>query len=771
MVGDEATYLMQAQSLAFDGDFFYYAGDYRRFVALWHGPPGGLILQSNDEGATIAFGKPPFYAAVLAPFVRIAPVRGPFVANALLVALAAVASARALSRRVGPAAPLWVAAFLFASVTFAFVFWAHADLFLMVLVALALALGYGWDGATGPTAGPPAWSCSAGRRAGALIALVALSRPFYATLFLPVALAATTRSPRPRARAAGAAGAGSPLSPPGRAGRSLVAVGLSLALHGHWTSYSGERMGFYSYTGFPDVDFPASAWSDRLAERGGPGSWIAARSLQIPVLPKVTAWNVLYFLAGRDVGLLPYFLPRSWAWPPSGPAAGAGRSSSRSPSPPPASSTCGRSTSMAAAARSPTATSCRSTPRFWFLAAGVDRRWRPAWTVAAPLAVTLLAAPFLWPLWTAPRAYPHLPGGGYRYVAPAARVLLPYETTLDHLKPSGHEDVRHNGLWIKSLDPTLDPAAPGGWLELVPGGSGARAGRCCSGRPAASTLRLELAPPAPAEVEVEGAAPSRWSCLASSGIRRSAFLLTPGPARAHHRMWWTEQPFWLYQLGIGIPPGEMPPGEPVRFRLMPSPAMDALRSDLEHGQGGGGPSPYSADPPVPDRADVGVVVGRHHRPVAGHGPRQPRLVVVAEDRRREQDLELPVERQERLEQHRLGPDHRPLGADHVLLGRVGHVVGEVDVVAVDHDPRAQPGQQLEIEVGHVAVDLDHVGRVDEQHVAGLEPPELVRVDVLDLPAEHLDAGQAGHPVAGVGVDAGDGAGAPSGRFRSSARVM
>jgi len=569
VVGDEATYLMQAQSLAFDGDLYYDAGDYRRFVALWHVPPEGLILQSNDHGATIAFGKPPFYAAVLAPFVRIAPVRGPFVANALLVALAAVLSAWALSRRVGAAAPLWVAAFLFASVSFAFVFWAHADLFLMVLVAVALALGYVWNGGDGAESGTSRLVLLRWAAAGALIAPVALSRPFYATLFLPVALAATTRSPGERAagrwRRLAALAAGAVVV-------SLVAVGLSLALYGHWTSYSGERMGFYSYTGFPDVDFPASAWADRLAERGGPGSWNAARSLQIPVLPKVTAWNVLYFLAGRDVGILPYFLPLALGLAAFRP----GR---------------GRWALLVAVA---VTAACffyvrpfnfyggggsianryilPVYPAFWFLAADVDRRWRPAWTVAAPLAVTVLAAPFLWALWTAPRTYPHLPGGGYRYVTPAARLLLPYETTLDHLKPSGHEDVRHNGLWIKSLDPTLDPAVPGGWLELVPGRSGALRGEMLIGTPRRlRTLRLELAPPAPGQVEVEGA---EAEPLVLSSAAGNAFLLTPGAPRAHHRMWWTDRPVWLYRLGIGVPPGEVPPGEPVRFRLVPSPAMD-----------------------------------------------------------------------------------------------------------------------------------------------------------------------------------------------------
>jgi len=567
LVGDEATYLMQAQSLAFDGDLFYDAGDYRRFVALWHTPPEGLILQSDDEGATIAFGKPSFYAIVIAPFVRVAPVRGPFVANALLLALAGVAAALALRRRIGPAAPLWVAAFLFGSVSFAYVFWAHADLFLMVLAALALALAYGRDGEAGG-ARASRWSLVRWAGAGALLAPVALSRPFYATLLLPVALAAASSGRREGAarwKRLAALVTGALLV-------ALAAVGISLAVHGHWTSYGGERMGFYSYTGFPQVDFPAADWADRLAERGGPGSWAAARSFQIPVLPKVTAWNVLYFLAGRDVGLLPYFLPLVLGIAAFRPCRGRWALLVAVV----ATAACflyvrpfnfyGGGGSIANRYILPVY------PALWFLAAGVERRWRPAWAAGAPVLVALIAAPFLWPTWAAPRGYPHLPSGGYRYVAPAARLLLPYETTLDHLKPSGHEDARHHGLWIKSLGPELDPNAPGGWMELAPDGSGVRAGELLVGAPRRlGLLRLEFAPPGPGEVEVDGGH-TEPAVLPSAG--GSAFLLTPGPARAHHRMWWTEQPFWLYRLVVRVLPGELPPGTPARFRLIPSPPID-----------------------------------------------------------------------------------------------------------------------------------------------------------------------------------------------------
>ena len=138
LVGDEATYLMAAESLAWDQDLLYTEADYERFVEHWGTPPEGLILQSGDGGAHLAYAKPFFYPLVISPFVRLAPGRGVFVANALLLALAGLVAAGALRPVLGASAPLWTAVFLFASVAFAYTFWAHADLLLMVLVTVAL---------------------------------------------------------------------------------------------------------------------------------------------------------------------------------------------------------------------------------------------------------------------------------------------------------------------------------------------------------------------------------------------------------------------------------------------------------------------------------------------------------------------------------------------------------------------------------------------------------------------------------------------------------
>ena len=60
VIGDEATYLMAAESLAWDGDLRYQRQDFDRFVEHWGVEPEGLILQSGDGGVHITFGKPFF---------------------------------------------------------------------------------------------------------------------------------------------------------------------------------------------------------------------------------------------------------------------------------------------------------------------------------------------------------------------------------------------------------------------------------------------------------------------------------------------------------------------------------------------------------------------------------------------------------------------------------------------------------------------------------------------------------------------------------------
>ena len=549
LVGDEATYLMQAQSLAWDFDLAYERRDYDRFRRQWEHQPEGLILQSSDGGAHYAFGKPFFYSIYIAPFLRLSPTRGAPLANALLLVLAALAAAVTLRRRLGSAAPLYVAAFVFASVTFAHVFWIHADLFLMCLVALAFALAYGGGQhrvelteiyTDARTVGPLLY-WSRWIAVGALLGVVILSRPFYLPLLLPAALAVPRLRRRDGLLALGL-GVGAFL---------VLAVVTNLAVRDTWTSYGGERQGFYSYTGFPEVDLAQGAWQEGAAQRGA--GWVRLQTLQVGFDAAQTGWNAVYFLAGRHVGVLPYFLPLLlglWAW-----RGGQGRGALLL-----AVITVvalflllksfnfyGGGDSLANRYFLPLY------PALWFLAG------RPRGGGGA-LLVTLAAAPFLLPLWTAPWAFPRDADGGYRYVSAAAHHWLPYETTQSHLKPSGREDVMHNGLWVKPLSTSLYAAKDGSSLGL----EGITGELLVGSSVPLTEVRVIFDAPAPGGPIVTGGERGETAFLPDG---RVLLQLRPLKLRARHRMWWTNDPVYLYQLGVRADGPASPPRS--RFRILP----------------------------------------------------------------------------------------------------------------------------------------------------------------------------------------------------------
>lgn len=554
-VGDEATYLMQAESLAFDLDLAYERADFDRFVAHWGQKPDGLILQSRDGGKSLTYGKPVFYSLAIAPFIRVSPTRGAAVANALLLALAAVLAARTLRQAIGDGAPLWVAAFLFGSVAFAYVTWAHADLFLMSATAIGLALAY--EGRqTQPERLRQIFADATteslrryGLRwalVGACLAVVGASRPFYLALFLPALFAVPARR-----RATGILACLG-----GGVAVALVAVLLSAAVHGSFTSYGGERLGFYSYTGFPRVDLPGDDWAAQVARRGT-GSWVAPEKL-LPYgfEPRLTAYNLLYFLAGRHVGVLPYFLPLllglaayrpssgRWALLVAVALAMAGFLFVRPMN------FYGGGGAIANRYFLPVY------PAFWFLAAR-------ARSVLLPLAAAACAAPFLWPLWAAPRAYPLAPEGGFRYVTPFARRLLPYETTQEQLKPAGQDDVVQSGIWIKMLTPGVRAEDQGSWLTAPPGTT---AELLIGREKPLSTLEITFAAGGPSSIEVRGGLLADIT-LEPTGF--TSFEVELKSPTARHPMWWTDENFNLYNLKIRLPPLRAGQVAPYRFRLAP----------------------------------------------------------------------------------------------------------------------------------------------------------------------------------------------------------
>jgi hypothetical protein len=310
------------------------------------------------------------------------------------------------------------------------------------------------------------------------------------------------------------------------------------------------------------VDFPASRWSQVLRQWGNT-SWLQEGGVDPSYSPKLLAWNALYVLAGRNVGILPYFLPLlagflafrkdrgRWAIPlavalavlgflvlrPFNFYGGGGAIANRYFLP--------------------------LYPAFWFLA---GRRLSAWWAVP----VVACAGLFLYPLWLHPTAFPIGEDGRYRHVGAVAERLLPYETTQSHIP--GGQDFVANGVWIKLLSHNLYRATGTDELRLV----GGTRGEILVGSPE----RLEGL-----QIRFGAAAPSHLSVGGMDGQDLRPTILHPDGgitfeiplphARAVHPMWWTWDDYYLYELDLRLPGA---PAAPIGLDILPGrPAKDLIQ--------------------------------------------------------------------------------------------------------------------------------------------------------------------------------------------------
>ena len=141
LVGDQASQLMQAVSLAHGGNLSYDAADLAHYDdATWrvrYRPPAGLLFQRDGDGW--AFAKPYGYSLLVAPFLRVlGPTRGIAVANTLLLlAVLAVCIALLRLRLEGPAVPLTALAIVLVSNVVPYAYVLYVELFTAVVVGLA----------------------------------------------------------------------------------------------------------------------------------------------------------------------------------------------------------------------------------------------------------------------------------------------------------------------------------------------------------------------------------------------------------------------------------------------------------------------------------------------------------------------------------------------------------------------------------------------------------------------------------------------------------
>ena len=137
LVGDQASHLLQALSLANGLDLRFDANDLADWRLLdWPDNPNGLFFQQYSGG--FAFAKPYGYSLYLAPFVLLLGGEfGPLVANASLLAILSVLCFSITRQSYSASLSILLAlCFVFASNIYFYAFVIHPELFLATLVAL-----------------------------------------------------------------------------------------------------------------------------------------------------------------------------------------------------------------------------------------------------------------------------------------------------------------------------------------------------------------------------------------------------------------------------------------------------------------------------------------------------------------------------------------------------------------------------------------------------------------------------------------------------------
>ena len=554
----ETTFRMAALSLAWDGDLTYGRADYDRYVRLLGGEPEAVALETSTGGARIGFARPPAYAVLAAPFVRISPRWGPALLNWLLLAVAAAGSALVLERRIGPWAPAWIAVFVAGTTAFTLLPLPSPGMFRLATSALAWALVVHVMPVTDwvrrrPRRLPPEAAKEPrrlqGRRpllsaalrwslVGLLLTLATLASVDGLSLLPALIAAAWLALAQPRREAAFLALAVTAVLTAG------ASFGTSALARGGFGPV--ERAMFSPSTGFPAVDFEAEEWRVDPVPAGG-----VERTRSGPELRAGGAGpeTLFHAVAGRTVGIVPYGVPLVAAafW---GLLAPGWRRALL----------LGGLASLAArlvlfpfdlgdesVLRGPGGIGA-VLPMFWFLAGRLR--------LAKIAAVAASSALFLYPLWLRPAAAfgpsPAPEGALHRF--------LPVETGQ---RPRAGEpaDLFAGGVWLRPVAGRITPFGESGLL--VEGGSAeflvawepaAPASRETDGEVGRPRLRI-LLEREDTTLELVGGEVEESRFLPSG--RTSVRLLLDVPV-ARHRMWWSNGSVDLFRLGLTLDGGDDP---------------------------------------------------------------------------------------------------------------------------------------------------------------------------------------------------------------------
>ncbi|MYA06930.1 MAG: hypothetical protein F4060_15620 [Holophagales bacterium] len=540
----ETTFRMAALSLAWDGDLTYGRADYDRYVRLFGAEPEAIALETSTGGVRIGFARPPAYAVLAAPFVRVLPRRGPALLNWLLLVVAAAGSALVLERRVGSWAPVWIAVFVAGTTAFTLVPLSSPGMFRLATSALAWALVLHVmpvaDGERRPQGRRPLrgealrWSL-----VGFLLILATVASVDGLSLLPALGAAAWLALLQPRR---GIALLSLTVA-------AVLTAGVSFGTSALARGGAGpvERAVFNPSTGFPAVDFEPAEWRPEAeaAARAAP----AGRGPDLRAAAGTRPETLHHATTGRTIGIVPYCVPLVWAalW---GLFATGWRRVFL----------LGALASVAArvvffpfdlgdesALVGPGGIGA-VLPVFWFLAG----RLGPARLAA----VAASSALFLYPLWLRPGAAygpQPLPEG-------ALHRFLPAETGQ---RPRAGEpaDLFAGDVWLRPVAGRVTPFGESG--ILIEGGSAEflvawepdAPGSLEVGREVRRSRLRILLEQEDTVLEVVGGEVEESRPL-SSGRTSVRLLLDPPVAR--HRMWWSSGPVDLFRLGLTLDGGEDP---------------------------------------------------------------------------------------------------------------------------------------------------------------------------------------------------------------------
>lgn len=320
IMGDEATYVAMALSLASDGDFRFDRRDLQRFYATYGSGPDGIFLKKGAPlrpvlrsafpfvtlerapergGERLYYGKAFAYAILAAPFVALAGVNGLFLFNVVLLAGVLWAGYAYLAARGTPsAAVIFAAAFFGASCVIVYGAWLTPEILNLSLVFFAY---FCW---LYKEVAPPRqsrwtawlWTPRSDVAALALLGIATYSKPPNGLLFVPIVLWLWWR----RRWLAGVL-----------AGLIFVAFlaggfALTAVVTGDPNYQGGRRNSFYG-------TFPFQSHQHTFDTAGG--VVMATEDLGTSeVLDHAVFWrrlsaNARYFFVGRHFGFLPYFFP------------------------------------------------------------------------------------------------------------------------------------------------------------------------------------------------------------------------------------------------------------------------------------------------------------------------------------------------------------------------------------------------------------------------------------------------------------------------------